>query len=447
MYIIETKLPVRGAIDSRQGGRPENQDDCGYVDTPYGFLAVVCDGMGGGPGGKTASYIAKTEIMRTFLETEVGTKTTRELLEQAIMNACDGVLNKTAEVPALKGMGSTAVILLFNDKSAYICHVGDSRCYQLRRGKMVFRTNDHSMVGQLVRAGRLTEEQARLSAQSNVITQAIGSSGKVEPEIDVVPYKEGDRFVLCSDGIWGSMPEPELIKMFAQKKPLPILAETIALDVDNIGKNSGGHHDNLTIAIVEPMMNSEVPAPEPFNLKLWAGVAAVVLVLAGVLYLSFGGKKDEVAPEQPVPPVAVIDNNTADKEKAEAKDEKKVEAPKESDVVKAKEEATKAKDEPKEKADESSTAKEETTAKETTAITNATSIDQKVQELKAALDACLVNYDAAKKQKVIDVATELEGCSDNKVAAAAASIKKWFDDRQRLPPTPDDLRTLKQRLN
>lgn len=435
MYIIETKLPVRGAMDSRQGGRPENQDDCGYVDTPYGFLAVVCDGMGGGPGGKTASYIAKTEIMRTFLETEVGTKTTRELLELAVKNACDGVLKKTDEVPALKGMGSTAVILLFNDKSAYICHVGDSRCYQLRRGKMVFRTNDHSMVGQLVLAGRITEEQARLSAQSNVITQAIGSRGTVEPEIDVVPYKEGDRFVLCSDGIWGAMPEPELVKMFAQKKPLPILAETIALDVDTIGKNSGGHHDNLTVAIVEPMMSSEVQVSEPFNMKLWACVAAAVLVLAGVLYLSFGGKKEEPSPEQPVTPVAVTDNNV-EKTTADAKDEKKVEATKVSEAEKA-------------NADDASTtseAKEETTPKETTANTAATSIDQKVQELKAALDACLVKYDAAKKQKVIDIATELEGCGDSKVAAAAASIKKWFKEAKSRAPKADDIKILKLKL-
>lgn len=442
MNIIETRLPVRGAMDSRQGGRPENQDDCGYVDTPYGFLAVVCDGMGGGPGGKTASYLAKTAIMRTFLETEVGTKTTRELLETSIANACDAVLQKTAEVPALKGMGSTAVILLFNDKSAYICHVGDSRCYQLRRNKMVFRTNDHSMVGQMVRAGRLTEEQARLSAQSNVITQAIGSSGTVEPEIDVVPYKEGDRFVLCSDGIWGSMPEPELVKMFAQKKTLPILAETIALDVDTIGKNSGGHHDNLTIAIVEPMMNSEVPASEPFNLKLWAGVAAVVLVLAGVLYLSFGGKKDDPTPDQPVtPPAVVTTDNSTNAETTEAKDEKKVEAPKESEAGKSKEET---------KTDDAATVsdeKKDDAPEETKAEANATSIDQKVQELKAALDACLVNYDAVKKQKVIDVATELEGCSDSKVAAAAAYIKKWFVDAKGHKPKPDDLKMLKLKLN
>lgn len=437
MYVIETKLPVRGALDSRQGGRPENQDDCGYVDTPYGFLAVVCDGMGGGPGGKTASYIAKTEIMRTFIETEVGTKTTRELLEQSIKNACEAVLQKTVDVPALKGMGSTAVILLFNDKSAYICHVGDSRCYQLRRNKMVFRTNDHSMVGQLVRAGRLTEEQARLSAQSNVITQAIGGSGKVEPEIDVVPYKEGDRFVLCSDGIWGSMPELELVKMFAQKKSLPILAETIAIDVDTIGKNSGGHHDNLTIAIVEPMMNSEVQVDEPFNLKLWAGVAAAVLVLVGVLSLSFGSKSEETNAE----PQVVVNDNNADNEKTEAKDENKQDASKASETVNAK-----SKEELKVKADETSTAKEETSSVETKAEANVTSIDLKVQELKAALDACLVKYDAAKKQKVIDVATELEGCSDSKVAAAAAYIRKWFEGQKGRVPKAEDINILKIKL-
>ena len=255
-----------GYAVSRIGGRPENQDSFGFADTPLGLLITVCDGMGGGPGGKTASTIAVSEIIAGINEARKDEETENIINEEianviikAIRRANMAIIEYGNEEPSLKGMGSTATVLLISEKSAYIAHVGDSRVYQLRGKKKVFRTFDHSMVFEWVKEKRLTEEQARLSANSNIITRALGVQPDVEVDVTEVPYEKGDRFVLCTDGIHGSMPEKELLKMLANKKTvLSTVTDDIATYVDNLGRSVGGHHDNLTLAIVETKKNSKM---------------------------------------------------------------------------------------------------------------------------------------------------------------------------------------------
>lgn len=247
--------------ESRIGGRPENQDSYGWQDTDYGYLVTVCDGMGGGPGGKTASTIAVKEIVAGVSEASKD-EDIPNIIIKAIRRANMAIIEAGNSNETLKGMGSTVTLLLISEKSAYIAHVGDSRVYQLRGKKKIFRTFDHSMVFEMVAQGVITEEQARLSAQSNVITRALGIKPDVEVELHEVSYEKGDRFILCSDGIHGSMPEKEFIKMVANKnRKLGSITDDIATYVDNIGRTSGGGHDNLTIAILETKINSK-PRPK-----------------------------------------------------------------------------------------------------------------------------------------------------------------------------------------
>ena len=194
-----------GFAESRIGGRPENQDSYGYKETSLGFLLTVCDGMGGGPGGKTASSIAVQEII-TGVDEANEDEEVANIIIKAIRRANMAVIEAGNENPSLQGMGSTATVLLLSEKSAFVAHVGDSRVYQIRGGKKIFRTYDHSMVFELVKQKVITEEQARLSAQSNVITRALGMLPDLEVDIVERPYIKGDRFVLCSDGIHGAMP-------------------------------------------------------------------------------------------------------------------------------------------------------------------------------------------------------------------------------------------------
>lgn len=267
-----------GYAESRIGGRSENQDSFGFKETKFGFLLTVCDGMGGGPGGKTASSIAVREIIDN-IEMANGEEDIPNIIIKAVWQANMAIFNEGENNPQLKGMGSTATVLLLAKHSAIVAHVGDSRVYQLRGKRKIFRTFDHSMVFEYVRQGRLTEEQARLSANSNIITRALGIVPDVQVDVKELAYEKGDRFLLCTDGIHGTMPEKELLKLVANKKsPLGSVADDIATNIDNLGRSEGGGHDNLTLAIVETKFNSELE--QKMNRKAKIILLALSLVCA-----------------------------------------------------------------------------------------------------------------------------------------------------------------------
>lgn len=254
---LKTESPlIFGFAESRIGGRTENQDSYGYADTPIGFLITVCDGMGGGPGGKTASSIAVREIIAGVMEADQQEKVSNIIIK-AIRRANMAILNQGVEQPELQGMGSTCTVVIVNPQQAIIAHVGDSRVYQFRRRSKIYRTFDHSMVFDLVKQKVITEEQARLSAQSNIITRALGIKPDVEVEISERPYETGDRFLLCTDGIHGAIEEKCLIKLATNRKiALGPIVDGIATEIDNTGRLTGGGHDNLTLAIIETKLNS-----------------------------------------------------------------------------------------------------------------------------------------------------------------------------------------------
>lgn len=276
----EDNTYANGFAQSRIGGRAENQDSYDFREFDRGYVVTVCDGMGGGPGGKTASSIAVREIIEgiTSGSPEEGMSS---IVIKAIRRANTAILDTARENPELRGMGSTATVLVLTDYAAVVAHVGDSRIYQFRGTSKVFRTFDHSLVFELVKSGQITEEQARLSADSNVITRGLGIKDDVEVEVVEIPYEKGDRFMLCSDGIHGSMPETQLIRMATRRdKPLGIVTDEIATAVDNIGNNTGGRHDNLTLALVETRINSQLKHTMNKQTKY------TLLGLAGLLVLS-----------------------------------------------------------------------------------------------------------------------------------------------------------------
>lgn len=276
----ENQKLVVGFAESRAGGRSENQDSYGVKDTLLGFLVTVCDGMGGGPGGRTASTIAVKEII-AGVEEASKEETIPNILIKAVRRANMAIIAAGNETPSLKGMGSTATVLLINEQAAYIAHVGDSRVYQFRGHKKIFRTFDHSMVFDLVKQGVITEEQARLSAQSNIITRALGIQPDVEVDVVELSYEKGDRFMLCSDGIHGSMPEADLIKKATNhKQVLGALTDDIATTVDNNGRTAGGGHDNLTLALIETQKNSKLKARMSKINKLKQFMLAIACIIS-----------------------------------------------------------------------------------------------------------------------------------------------------------------------
>lgn len=196
---IDIKGDTIGFIDSRIGGREENQDAAGIRDTNVGYLVVVCDGMGGMQGGSVASKLAVRTILDVVDAAEKDSNPA-EVLMEAIQCANKAIISEGQNNPQLRGMGTTVTAILLTAYSAITAYVGDSRIYQVRKGKKVFRTFDHSMVFEMVKKKVITEEQARLSAQSNVILKALGISQDLEVTMSEQPYLRGDRFVLCTDG-------------------------------------------------------------------------------------------------------------------------------------------------------------------------------------------------------------------------------------------------------
>lgn len=297
---INIKGKTLGFVDSRIGGRKENQDSAGFRETELGSLIVVCDGMGGMQGGSVASQLAVQTILETVALADKKTNP-KTVLIQAIKNANSAIIEHGQNNPNLRGMGTTATVLLLTPYSALTAYVGDSRIYQLRNGKKIFRTFDHSMVFEMVKKRIISEEQARLSAQSNVILKALGVNADVEVEIAERPYKKGDRFVLCSDGFWGAMPEEEFVRHLVESNPIDKILESTANVVESIGRNSGQEFDNLTAAILEMSNNSILKEKMNRTAKIIILVLTVLLLISLVFNISMviqNKTNDGLSPEK-----------------------------------------------------------------------------------------------------------------------------------------------------
>lgn len=299
MKPIKTSFTISGCWDSRQGGRSENQDSCGFLDTNKGLVLVVCDGMGGGPAGRLASETAVQKIVEYVVgapQTMSGT----EIVKNAIEYAHQSIIAIGNSNPALRGMGSTATVVLINQQSAILGHVGDSRIYQLRRGRKIFRTEDHSLVAEFVRNKTLTEEQARLSSQSNIITKALGGGMSDLADVTERPYEAGDRFMLCTDGIWGMIPEKNLIQRIGKTPSISGAVDSVVLEVEEKGKAQGGTHDNLTIVVFETKKDSKIKEKmSKVTLRILGGLILLLTVslvanimLAGKLMMPDSDKEE-----------------------------------------------------------------------------------------------------------------------------------------------------------
>lgn len=283
------------------GGREENQDSTTIRETRRGLLVLVCDGMGGMAGGATASAEAVKAIADYVSRPESDDDIdddNRITLIKAISEANIKLRKLQQETPALEGMGTTVTALLINEEKATVAYVGDSRIYQIRDGKKVFRTFDHSMVFQMVQKKIITEEQARLSSQSNIILRALGQKDEVDVDAFDLPYDKGDLFLLCTDGIWGTLPEKELIKRVKSKQHPKVISESLAMNIHNDAIRRGGGHDNLTAAIVKTTSDSKLRSDMEKKMKkaLFASLALLLISLVCniVLIVKVSNSKEPV---------------------------------------------------------------------------------------------------------------------------------------------------------
>ena len=177
--------------------RRSNQD--ALIESVPDGLWGVADGMGGHNGGETASAGARDGV----LELLAGKKPEQSALRTAIGAVNRRLYLRQLEDESLSGMGTTLTLLWFSGDAVHIGHVGDSRAYRLRDGKLAQITDDHSVVAELVRSGVLTPEQAASHPMRNVITRAVGTEEGVEIDLLCEERRAGDVWLVCSDGLYG----------------------------------------------------------------------------------------------------------------------------------------------------------------------------------------------------------------------------------------------------
>ncbi len=217
-----------------------------------GAIFVVADGMGGHAAGEVASEIAVEAIREEYYEAE--SDGVIEGLQHAIKQANRVIYERATEQAGRAGMGTTCVAVVTRGPLAYIANVGDSRVYLIRDGQMRQLTNDHSWVAEQVRAGMLTDEQARTHAHRNVITRALGTQAEVEPDLFVEVLQEGDRLLLCTDGLSGPVSDPEMNRIISSSPPQEAVRALIAQ------ANEQGGPDNITAVLIHVQ---EVPPVPP----------------------------------------------------------------------------------------------------------------------------------------------------------------------------------------
>jgi protein phosphatase len=242
--------------------RAQNQDYCGEFRKSDGCrLLVMADGMGGHQDGATASRTAVETIGEIF---EHSDESCGELLHNAVVTANRRVYGKALESGALRGMGTTVVaLLLTTEGSGWIAHVGDSRGYRLRHGGMEALTADHSVVGEMLRQGLISPEEAEAHPRRHEITRSVGIEAEVEPDIAQISVQPGDRFLLCSDGLTGPLNEEEIALTLLAEPP----SEAVRTLVDEANARGGGDNISVQIAVIgEPEPTAAQPegiAAEP----------------------------------------------------------------------------------------------------------------------------------------------------------------------------------------
>lgn len=215
--------------------RETNQDNF-YIDKSVKW-AVVADGMGGHNGGETASSLAVGEIKKSMAQ-GVG-------LKESISNANTLVYRTSVENPELSGMGTTVVLCEILGGRANIAHVGDSRAYLYRDGKLKQITKDHSIVQQLIDSGTITEEQALYHPQRNLITRAVGTEKNILVDYETLEIFENDYILICSDGLSSYVEEDKIVNIIENNKS----GETVEKLIE-AANNSGGK-DNVTVVLIK----------------------------------------------------------------------------------------------------------------------------------------------------------------------------------------------------
>src|SRR4029079_3657043 len=229
-------VPVGAYAVASDTGRKRRRNEDNYVVAPP--LFAVADGMGGAQAGEVASQLAASALEAGDSDAQEATKRIDELIQEANRR----IFDRASTDPSASGMGTTMTVALVEGMTVAIGHVGDSRAYLVRGEQMEQLTEDHSLVNELLKSGKLSEEEAQVHPQRSVITRAVGTDPDVDVDGFTIEAEEGDVFLICSDGLSDMVEDEEILEVLHQNRD----------DLDNAVKalvaaaNRGGGEDNIT---------------------------------------------------------------------------------------------------------------------------------------------------------------------------------------------------------
>jgi len=281
--------------------RANNEDYrfCGKLG-PAEYLFIVADGMGGHQMGEVASRKAVSLTVAKLSQLTHSSTDIPAQLRQIIQEVNEAVYNENIHSNRAGSMGTTLSILFVKDGLGYIAHVGDSRIYRFRPDtptpSLTQLTEDHSLVGQMVKEGLISEEEARTHPHRNIINQSIGIKAQVQPQTPPpIPIQPGDKFLLCSDGLCGPVRDNEILAAFPGNSTAAVTRKLVQL------AKKKGAPDNVTIIAVSTLPESAAALNDPLSDTVKIKIPRVVnpkrrrtliflllvllLLLAGLVYL------------------------------------------------------------------------------------------------------------------------------------------------------------------
>jgi PPM family protein phosphatase len=245
MFVVKKSMKLQSTGATDPGLIRSSNQDAYYVD-PKGRFFIVADGMGGHAGGEEASRIASEEVQSCLGAHWDSSIPTEQLLEKALLQANEAILHDQQNHPERADMGTTAVVVVFRDQdSPWVAHVGDSRLYRLRDVQLDQVTEDHTWVARALKVGDITPDEARIHPFRHVLSRCLGREDLTHIDVQKLDLKEGDRLLLCSDGLTEELIDDK-IATHMQESPM---LEKCASALIEAAKEHGGH-DNITVVLV-----------------------------------------------------------------------------------------------------------------------------------------------------------------------------------------------------
>lgn len=269
MINLKTALEI---VTATHPGMVRSHNEDSIAGDAESGLAVLADGMGGYNAGEVASGIAveyiRTEMKKQLVATkpeDLDEALARQIITKHASDANAAIFRSSQSQPQYSGMGTTLVVALWHDNQISVGHVGDSRLYRLRGGKLAQVTRDHSLLQEQIDSGMITKEQARHSQNKNLVTRAVGIDPEVETEVHTYPAEVGDIYLMCSDGL-NDMVTDEDIEL-----TLSSLGANLQLAAQQLIQQAcdNGGRDNVSVILVRVLKDYGVRTGLMDKLKTW----------------------------------------------------------------------------------------------------------------------------------------------------------------------------------